>query len=179
MNRCTRLLLPTAASPCSRARRLHHHAARPACRPPNVPDNLGGHPPDHRRAGARHLLAASPGREAGRVSGYWAPSRQQIDQLEAQLSSLQAQVPKVLDFDRQYVGIESAGKRLIYVNAFHLPDGGINPAREAIRVCDGGTQFWGAVFDPPAIPSASCSSTAASAGPEGALPMGIRLPTWV
>ncbi len=54
----------------------------------------------------------------------------------------------MLDFDRQYVGIESAGKRLI-VNAFHLPDGsGINPAREAIRVCDGGTQFWGAVFDP-------------------------------
>ncbi|NYB76304.1 MAG: hypothetical protein HZS22_00695, partial [Stenotrophomonas maltophilia] len=91
----------------------------------------------------------SPGREAGRVSGYWAPSRQQIDQLEAKLSSLEAQVPKVLDFDRQYVGIESTGKRLIYINAFHLPDdSGINPAREAIRVCDGGAQFWGAVFDP-------------------------------
>ena len=47
------------------------------------------------------------------------------------------------------VGIESAGRRLIYINAFHLPDdSGINPAREAIRVCDGGAQFWGAVFDP-------------------------------
>ena len=58
-------------------------------------------------------------------------------------------MPKVLDFDRQYVGIESAGKRLIYINAFHLPDdSGVNPAREAIRVCDGGAQFWGAVFDP-------------------------------
>ena len=150
MNRCTRLLLPTAAIALAAVLGLHHHARpgqRADCRA-HWPV-LGGHPPDHRRAGARYLLAAQPGREPGRVSGYWAPSRQQVDQLEAKLSSLEAQVPKVLDFDRQYVGIESAGKRLIYINAFHLPDdSGINPAREAIRVCDGGAQFWGAVFDP-------------------------------
>ncbi|MEG2804341.1 hypothetical protein [Stenotrophomonas sp.] len=91
----------------------------------------------------------SPGREAGRVTGYWAPSRKDVEQLEAALPSLEAQVPRVVDFDRQYVGIEMAGRKLIYLNAFHLPDtADIDPAREAIRVCDGGAQFWGAVFDP-------------------------------
>lgn len=91
----------------------------------------------------------SPGREAGRVTGYWAPSRQQVEQLEAALPTLDAQVPKASDFDRQYVGIEMDGRKLIYLNAFHLPDDAdIDPARQAIRVCDGGAQFWGAVFDP-------------------------------
>ncbi|HDS1124704.1 TPA: hypothetical protein QDZ60_002000 [Stenotrophomonas maltophilia] len=151
MSRCARLLMPTAAIALA--------AALGACTTTRGPASV----PTAERTGqswvvTRPIIAAqvldtcsrpSPGREAGRVSGYWAPSRQQIDQLEAKLSSLEAQVPKVLDFDRQYVGIESAGKRLIYINAFHLPDdSGINPAREAIRVCDGGTQFWGAVFDP-------------------------------
>jgi len=47
------------------------------------------------------------------------------------------------------VGIEADGRELIYVNAFKLPDGsGLNPAREAMRACDGGSMFWGAVFDP-------------------------------
>jgi len=91
----------------------------------------------------------SPGREAGRVTGYWAPSRKDVEQLEAALPTLEVQVPKAADFDRQYVGIEMNARKLIYLNAFHLPDDAdIDPARDAIRVCDGGAQFWGAVFDP-------------------------------
>ena len=140
MKRCNRLLLPTAAITLA--------AVLGACTTTRGPASV----PTAERTGQSWVDTCSrpsPGREAGRVSGYWAPSRQQVDQLEAKLSSLEAQVPKVLDFDRQYVGIESAGKRLIYINAFHLPDdSGVNPAREAIRVCDGGAQFWGAVFDP-------------------------------
>src|SRR5690606_37955172 len=65
----------------------------------------------------------SPGRDAGRVTGYWAPSRVQIEQLEAQLPQLAGQVSGPQDFDRQYVGIEADGRELIYVNAFKLPDG--------------------------------------------------------
>lgn len=91
----------------------------------------------------------SPGRTPGQVTGYWAPSRQQVEQLEARLPTLDPQVPGVVDFDRQYVGIELGGRQVIYLNAFHLPDGTpMDPAREAIRACDGGRQFWGAVFDP-------------------------------
>lgn len=91
----------------------------------------------------------SPGQTPGRVTGYWAPSRQQVEQLEAQLPSLAAQIPGVTDFDRQYVGIEMEGRKVIYLNAFRLPDHSeTDPSREAIRVCDGGRMFWGAVFDP-------------------------------
>lgn len=91
----------------------------------------------------------SPGRDAGRVTGYWAPTRTQVEQLERALSQLQPQVQAPAAFDRQYVGIETGERQLIYVNAFKLPDGSeIDPAREAIRACDGGAMFWGAVFDP-------------------------------
>ncbi|WP_313139024.1 hypothetical protein [Stenotrophomonas sp.] len=150
MNRCTRLLLPTVAIALA--------TALGACTTTRGPASV----PTAERTGqswvvTRPVIAAqvldtcsrpSPGREAGRVTGYWAPSRQQVDQLEAKLPSLEAQVPHVLDFDRQYVGIESGGKRLIYINAFPPSDSSVNPAREAMSVCDGGAQFWGAVFDP-------------------------------
>ncbi|WP_345783817.1 hypothetical protein [Stenotrophomonas sp. YIM B06876] len=91
----------------------------------------------------------SPGKHAGGVSGYWAPSRAQVEQLEMRLSQLQPQIAEPEKSDRQYVGIESQGRQLIYINAFTLPDHPtINPVREAVRICDGGARFWGAVFDP-------------------------------
>jgi len=83
------------------------------------------------------------------VTGYWAPARADIEALESQLSQLASQVAEPSLSNRQYVGFESKSKRLIYINAFPLPDhSDIDPAREAIRVCDGGKQFWGAVYDP-------------------------------
>lgn len=91
----------------------------------------------------------SPARHPGEVTGYWAPSRQQIDQLEAAQARLQPAITSPADFDRQYVGIESGGRRLIYINAFRLPDhSDLDPGRTAIRICDGGAGFWGAVYDP-------------------------------
>lgn len=91
----------------------------------------------------------SPAKHAGGVSGYWAPSRAQIDALEGQLTQLQPTIAQPALSGRQYVGFESQGRQLIYINAFALPDHSTtNPAREAIRVCDGGAQFWGAVYDP-------------------------------
>lgn len=91
----------------------------------------------------------SPGRHAGEVTGFWAPSRQQVDQLEAALDRLQPTIAAPSKSDRQYVGIESGGRRLIYINAFTLPDHSeLDPGRDAIRVCDGGAGFWGALYDP-------------------------------
>ncbi|MFT4249591.1 MAG: hypothetical protein QM581_16405 [Pseudomonas sp.] len=91
----------------------------------------------------------SPTRHPGEVTGYWAPSRQQIDQLEAAQARLQPVIASPASFDRQYVGIEVGGRRLIYINAFHLPDhSDLDPARTAVRVCDGGAGSWGAVYDP-------------------------------
>ena len=55
-----------------------------------------------------------------------------------------------IDLSAQFSAIcKKNGKQVIYINAFHLPeDNSLRPAREAVRVCDGGAQFWGAVFDP-------------------------------
>jgi len=91
----------------------------------------------------------SPARRADGVSGYWAPSRAQIEGLESRLAQLQPAIAEPVRSGRQYVGFVSQGRQLIYINAFTLPDHEkINPAREAVRVCDGGAAFWGAVYDP-------------------------------
>ncbi len=132
-----------------------------ACTPSNV--KPGTHVPTAIKAGqswvvTRPLIAAqvldtcsrdSPARHAGAVTGYWAPSRSDVDAMEARLSQLAGTINEPGQSNRQYVGFESAGKRLIYINAFPLPDHSeIDPAREAIRACDGGRLFWGAVYDP-------------------------------
>jgi hypothetical protein len=91
----------------------------------------------------------SPAKHADGIGGYWAPSRAQIDELESRLPQLQPAIAEPAQSGRQYVGFVSAGRQLIYINAFTLPDHQkINPAREAVRVCDGGAGFWGAVYDP-------------------------------
>jgi hypothetical protein len=91
----------------------------------------------------------SPAKHAGGVSGYWAPGRAQVEQLESRLAQLQPEIAEPAQSGRQYVGFIAGGRQLIYVNGFVLPDhSDIDPAREAIQVCDGGPRFWGAVYDP-------------------------------
>jgi hypothetical protein len=88
------------------------------------------------------------------VTSFWTPSTSQIAEMEKLL-------PKLLkksgykrpfsDFRGQCVGIISQGKLLIYVNAFprsttdrHIKDW----HTKALIICDGGSAFWGVVFDP-------------------------------
>lgn len=132
-----------------------------ACTPANV--KPGASVPTSHKAGqswvvTRPIVAAqvldtcsrdSPAKHADGVSGYWAPSRAQVDALESRLSQLQPAIADPAGSSRQYVGFVSGGRQLVYINAFTLPDHEkVNPAREAIRICDGGEQFWGAVYDP-------------------------------
>ncbi|WP_427851842.1 hypothetical protein [Stenotrophomonas acidaminiphila] len=132
-----------------------------ACTPANV--KPGATVPTAIKAGqswvvTRPLVAAqvldtcsrdSPARQPDGVSGYWAPSRAQIDALESRLQQLQPTIAEPARSNRQYVGFIARGRQLIYINAFTLPDHDkTNPAREAVRVCDGGAAFWGAVYDP-------------------------------
>ncbi|WP_115511941.1 hypothetical protein [Xanthomonas arboricola] len=91
----------------------------------------------------------SPARHPGQITGYWEPSHQQIEQLESRQDALTPSIAEPREFDRQYVGVVIEGQRLIYINAFKLPnDPPVKPAREAIKVCDGGSAFWGALYDP-------------------------------
>ncbi len=132
-----------------------------ACTPANV--KPGASVPTAIKAGqswvvTRPVIAAqvldtcsrdSPAKHASGISGYWAPSRAQVDALESRLPQLQPGIADPTQSSRQYVGFVAQGRQLIYINAFTLPDHEkINPAREAVRVCDGGAGFWGAVYDP-------------------------------
>ena len=87
----------------------------------------------------------------------WTPTKEQIEELEANLDKLNCIMSKeccgngkiegkASDYTRQYVGIISNGKKLIYINALGT-DLKVSINLPAI-VCDGGKSFWGAVFDP-------------------------------
>ena len=80
----------------------------------------------------------------------WVPTAADIAALEAALPTI-AEGSDPARYNRQYVGFERDGRRYIYLNAWplNLPSPA-DPAREAVRVCDGGEQFWGAVWDPQA-----------------------------
>lgn len=51
-------------------------------------------------------------------------------------------------FYRQYVGIVVGKRKLIYINAFCEKSAGVDWHTSLISVCDGGSCFWGAVYDP-------------------------------
>lgn len=95
-----------------------------------------------------------------RADGYWQPSRKEVEQLERVLPGVLDSALAVMtqpsdrlrseEYRRQYVGVLSDGRRLIYVNGFHrswtrerLPYW----RRRAVSVCDGGLHFWGATYD--------------------------------
>ena len=97
---------------------------------------------------AAELARACPGGLDVEISDFWAPSRSDIDRLEAVLPGLQDRQPEALNGDRQYVGIVSQGQRLVYVRGFPAIDNaGHDPTRAIVVPCDIG---WHALYDPQA-----------------------------
>src|SRR5438105_1271237 len=89
------------------------------------------------------------------VTSFWTPSSAEIAALEQRLPKFlhktQPEI-KLPDYHRQYVGVVSRGRKLIYLNAFIRGGLTVNPNKDwkttAIIVCDGGYGFWGVEFDP-------------------------------
>lgn len=118
----------------------------------------GGHstvlPPSAARAVTEQCSRAS----APAYEGTWTPSVRDIEVLEARLPRLRRlhatcciggwQVESLHNAYLQYVGLVVGGKKLIYVNAFRAekppPAWRIQPE----LACDGGSAFWGVVYDP-------------------------------
>jgi hypothetical protein len=111
---------------------------------------------------ARDLLNQCSRNVPGPVQGAWQPTAEQIQSLETLL-------PKALEdalvkrgehpdrsrvYLRQYAGFIVGGHRIIYVNAFpHEFLNGVQSSTldwkfHATLVCDGGSAFFGAEFDP-------------------------------
>jgi hypothetical protein len=99
-----------------------------------------------------------------RFDGTWQPNQQDVLDVEAHLPLLQrlkasrccipgARVTNVHNYYRQYLGLVVVGRRVVYINAFSMKVAGVardarHWASEPMMACDGGENFWGAVYDP-------------------------------
>jgi hypothetical protein len=108
-------------------------------------------------------------REAPARTGYWAPDSETIASLEVALApalhrALEREIkdpsrrPATNEYYRQYIGIRIRARQVVYINGFHKnyldlvattrPE--LTPAwrTRAVNVCDGGSGFFGAEYDP-------------------------------
>jgi hypothetical protein len=88
---------------------------------------------------------------------FWAPTKEDITTLENLLpkylsNSGVAKPSKALaHYYRQYIGVTTHGRRLIYGNFFSksfVEGHGYDWHSDPVNVCDGGDNFWGIVYDP-------------------------------
>lgn len=94
-----------------------------------------------------------------KVSGFWMPTASDVALMEKELPAFMSKSGirhPVSDYCRQYVGVISNGRKVIYINALPVSDAedkDIDPEdrmqwkKEPAIVCDGGPEFWGAEFD--------------------------------
>jgi hypothetical protein len=107
-----------------------------------------------------HLEQLSSREGPERVTSGWDPTPSQVAQAEAQLPAFVTTNRRperpLSEYYRQYLGVVIDGKKLIYVNVFprsvvnrrDLPEALRDYWREEfVSVCDGGDDFWGALFD--------------------------------
>jgi hypothetical protein len=87
-----------------------------------------------------------------KIDGSWLPADADIKVAESQLAQLSQpagtnhSVKAPANYFRQYVGVVVSGRKLIYLNAMGAEE--TVWKTKFISVCDGGSEFWGAVFDP-------------------------------
>ncbi|MEY2495728.1 MAG: hypothetical protein QOJ45_2220 [Verrucomicrobiota bacterium] len=88
------------------------------------------------------------------VTAFWTPSVAQVLDVEKRLPALlktSGHKVHLADSGRQYIGVTSRGRRLIYINAFQESMAvalETNWRKKAFTICDGGDAFWGVAFDP-------------------------------
>jgi hypothetical protein len=108
-------------------------------------------------------------RDAPARTGYWTPDSELIGRVEVTLApalqqALEREVrdpsrrPAASDYYRQYIGLRIRERQVVYINGFHknYVDGiaATRPALaelwriRAVNVCDGGSWFFGAEYDP-------------------------------
>ncbi|HSO26973.1 MAG TPA: hypothetical protein VLS48_02805 [Anaerolineales bacterium] len=96
--------------------------------------------------------------EAGPAFGlqdvtFWMPAEPDIQALEAGIEDYFGQLGlgpfgfKILDYKRQYVGIETGGQKLVYAN-FFCDSLGIDWVNEPVVIADGGSCYFQVRFNP-------------------------------
>ncbi len=90
-------------------------------------------------------------RPAPSPTQYWTPSAVDVQSAEQHLQQVARKTwysvsPR--EYLRQYAGIVVEDRKLLYVNALGAPGLREMALREPLRMCDGGSLFWGAIYDP-------------------------------
>jgi len=117
-------------------------------------------PPDQAKAVLKQCSRATP----ENVDGAWAIPPNVAAQLEQDLHKLaglksyqccsfRGTVNDPAAYLRQYVGVTIRGKKYVYINAFRhaifiKPEDKDAWKRSPVMVCDGGSSYWGALYDP-------------------------------
>ncbi|RSK42473.1 hypothetical protein [Hymenobacter perfusus] len=99
------------------------------------------------------------------IKNYWYPMQEDILLLENNFGNINSiiateccllskKVQSMENFGFQYIGVVIKGKKFVYVNAFPIRDVELYSELHTdltvnlIVVCDGGSNYWGALFDP-------------------------------
>ena len=104
-----------------------------------------------RGASARPLFKQCS-RSSPAADGFWNPGARDVAPLEASFTSFwraqkrPARTPPLARCYRQYAGFTRGGRRMIYLNALGTCDD-LQWKSRAVVVCDGGSSFFGAVYD--------------------------------
>lgn len=89
--------------------------------------------------------------DANKVSGYWAPSNQELEVLEKLLPEYLKQQNHTLKdlskYRRIYAGIAYNNREVIYVDFAVMYDHDPDWTKQLHVVCDGGDSFFGVEFD--------------------------------
>jgi hypothetical protein len=104
-------------------------------------------------------LCSRSGPSLSEVEGTWEVTPEVVARLEADLPRLGRLRPEECclargpirqpeRFFRQYVGIVLGGREVVYVNAFRSVESDPDWRQRAVQVCDGGDDYWGAIYDP-------------------------------
>jgi hypothetical protein len=90
-------------------------------------------------------------------TGTWEPTAANLRAMESNFRQLTgllrtagAEEPDAERYHMQYAGIVIEGENLIYINAFYQSHPGEMEEwkDKAVVACDGGSRFWGALYDP-------------------------------
>jgi hypothetical protein len=90
----------------------------------------------------KQLLSQCSRRTPQNISGFFQLNNSDIAILEESFNKAEKDTKHAF----QYMGVIIGGKRYIYINAFG-PDSKGKWKTEPVVVCDGGSSFWGILFD--------------------------------
>jgi hypothetical protein len=95
---------------------------------------------------AKKVLAKQCSRESPNgITEYWVPAENEIKRLESDFVKCVKGTMGLSNLIRQYAGFKRGQKSYIYGN--YLPKDGVDPVNVAMITCDGGSDYFGFIYE--------------------------------